>query len=63
MVFDAHERAFAFFWGACTRGIYDNTKTVARVPHQHVAVDPEDHRHPLFDSAGTSGLESGQLLL
>ncbi len=24
MVFDAHERAFAFFKGACTRGIYDN---------------------------------------
>src|ERR1700735_930293 len=23
MVFDAHERAFAFFKGACTRGIYD----------------------------------------
>jgi transposase len=27
MVFDAHERAFAFFHGACTRGIYDNMKT------------------------------------
>jgi transposase len=27
MVFDAHERAFAFFRGACTRGIYDNMKT------------------------------------
>jgi transposase len=27
MVFDAHERAFAFFKGACTRGIYDNMKT------------------------------------
>jgi transposase len=23
MVFDAHDRAFAFFGGACTRGIYD----------------------------------------
>ena len=31
MVFDAHDRAFAFFGGACTRGIYDNMKT---------AVDP-----------------------
>jgi hypothetical protein len=29
MVFDAHERAFAFFRGACTRGIYDNMKTAA----------------------------------
>ncbi len=27
MVFDAHERAFAFFKGACSRGIYDNMKT------------------------------------
>jgi hypothetical protein len=27
MVFDAHERAFALFKGACTRGIYDNMKT------------------------------------
>jgi transposase len=27
MVFDAHERAFAFFRGACSRGIYDNMKT------------------------------------
>jgi hypothetical protein len=27
MVFDAHNRAFAFFRGACTRGIYDNMKT------------------------------------
>src|SRR5215207_5412583 len=26
MVFDAHDRAFAFFKGACTRGIYDNMK-------------------------------------
>ena len=27
MVFDAHIRAFAFFKGTCTRGIYDNMKT------------------------------------
>ncbi len=27
MVFDAHDRAFAFFKGACTRDIYDNMKT------------------------------------
>jgi transposase len=26
MVFDAHDRAFAFFRGACQRGIYDNMK-------------------------------------
>ena len=27
MMFDAHNRAFAFFKGTCTRGIYDNMKT------------------------------------
>jgi transposase len=27
MVFDTHNRAFAFFKGTCTRGIYDNMKT------------------------------------
>ncbi len=27
MVFDAHDKAFAFFGGACRRGIYDNMKT------------------------------------
>ena len=27
MVFDAHDRAFRFFDGACRRGIYDNMKT------------------------------------
>src|SRR5690606_31918700 len=26
MVFDAHDKAFAFFGGACARGIYDNMK-------------------------------------
>ena len=27
MVFDAHDRAFAFYKGTCTRGMYDNMKT------------------------------------
>jgi transposase len=27
MVFDAHDKAFAFFQGTCRRGIYDNLKT------------------------------------
>ncbi len=27
MVFDAHDRAFAFFKGGCARGVYDNMKT------------------------------------
>ena len=28
MVFDAHERAFAFFKGACTRGITTTRRTL-----------------------------------
>src|SRR4051812_39316499 len=31
MVFDAHDRAFAFFKGACRRGIYDNMKTAVEM--------------------------------
>src|SRR5947199_8484107 len=27
MVFDAHDRAFVLFKGACGRGVYDNMKT------------------------------------
>ena len=30
MVFDAHERAFAFFKGACARGLYDDSMDVSR---------------------------------
>ena len=30
MVFDAHDRAFAFFRGACTRGIYDSEAIAER---------------------------------
>jgi transposase len=30
MVFDAHDRAFAFFKGACARGIYDNIRRWSR---------------------------------
>ena len=34
MVFDAHNRAFAFFGGTCRRGIYDNMSTaVTKVLH------------------------------
>lgn len=31
MVFDAHDRAFAFLKGACTRGIYDNKTAVEAI--------------------------------
>ena len=30
MVFEAHERSFAFFGGVCRRGIYDNMKTAVQ---------------------------------
>lgn len=33
MVFDAHDRAFAFFRGTCQRGIYDNMKTAVEAIH------------------------------
>jgi transposase len=35
MVFDAHDRAFSFFKGACTRGIYDNMKTAVQTARRH----------------------------
>jgi len=31
MLFDAHDKAFAFYRGACERGIYDNMKTAVEV--------------------------------
>jgi len=40
MVFDAHARAFTFFKGACTRGIYDNMKTAVET----VFVGKERHK-------------------
>ena len=38
MVFEAHERAFGFFKGGCTRGIYDNSSRALRVDMK-IAVD------------------------
>jgi len=32
-VFDAHDRAFAFFKGACTRRIYDNMRIPSDASH------------------------------
>ena len=42
MVFDAHDRAFRLFQGACRRGIYDNMKTAVQTvlinrPHRQGA--------------------------
>jgi hypothetical protein len=69
MVFDAHERAFAFFRGACTRGIYDNMKTA--VDTIFVGKDCQYNRrflqmcsHHLVDPVActpASGWEKGQV--
>jgi transposase len=69
MVFDAHERAFAFFKGACTRGIYDNMKTA--VEAVFVGKDRQYNRrflqmcaHHLMDPVActpASGWEKGQV--
>src|SRR5689334_19270088 len=48
-VFDAHARAYEFYRGACTRGIYDNMKTARdRICRQGPPVQPPfpaDVRH------------------
>jgi transposase len=69
MVFDAHERAFAFFKGACGRGIYDNMKTA--VEAIFVGKDRQYNRrflqmcsHHLVDPVActpASGWEKGQV--
>ena len=50
MVFDAHERAFAFFRGACARGMFDNMKTA--VDAVFVGKDRQYNRR-FLQSAGT----------
>lgn len=69
MVFDAHDRAFGFFRGACTRGIYDNMKTA--VDAIFVGKDRQFNRrfmqmcsHYLVDPTActpASGWEKGQV--
>jgi hypothetical protein len=69
MVFDAHNRAFAFFKGACTRGIYDNMKTA--VETVFIGKDRQYNRrfarmcgHYLVDPVActpASGWEKGQV--
>src|ERR1051325_3761141 len=69
MVFDAHVRAFAFFKGTCTRGIYDNMKTA--VDSVFVGKDRQYNRrflrmcsHYLIDPVActpASGWEKGQV--
>jgi hypothetical protein len=69
MVFDAHNRAFAFFKGTCTRGIYNNMKTA--VDSVFVGKDRQYNRrflrmcsHYLVDPVActpASGWEKGQV--
>jgi transposase len=69
MVFDAHTRAFAFFKGTCTRGIYDNMKTA--VDSVFLGKDRQYNRrflrmcgHYLVDPVActpASGWEKGQV--
>ena len=69
MVFDAHDRAFAFFKGGCERGIYDNMKTT--VDTTLVGKDRQYNRrflqmcgHYLVEPVActlASGWEKGQL--
>ena len=69
MVFDAHNRAFAFFGGTCKRGIYDNMSTaVTKVLHGKERIF--NHRfvqlcsHYLVDPVACtpgSGWEKGQV--
>jgi transposase len=69
MVFDAHNRAFAFFKGTCTRGIYDNMKTA--VDSVLIGKDRQYNRrflrmcgHHLVDPVActpASGWEKGQV--
>src|SRR6266481_7110407 len=70
MVFDAHNRAFAFFKGTCTRGIYDNMKTA--VETVFIGKDRQFNRrflrmcgHSLVEPTActpASGWEKGQSL-
>jgi transposase len=69
MVFDAHVRAFAFYKGTCTRGIYDNMKTA--VETVFIGKDRQYNRrflrmcgHYLVDPVActpASGWEKGQV--
>src|ERR1700758_2681929 len=69
MVFDAHDRAFALFKGACRRGIYDNMKTA--VETVFVGKDRQSNRrflqmcsHHLVEPVActpASGWEKGQV--
>jgi transposase len=58
MVFDAHDRAFALFKGACQRGIYDNMKTPFPADVQPLP-GRSGRLHPGFGLGEGAGREPG----
>lgn len=52
MVFEAHDRAFSFFKGACTRGIYDNMKTAVETIFKQVQSSLRANVQPLSRRTG-----------
>jgi len=68
-VFDAHDRAFAFFKGACGRGVYDNMKTAVETifvgkDRQYNRRFPQMCSHHLVEPVActpASGWEKGQV--
>jgi transposase len=64
MVFDAHERAFAFFKGAWARGIYDNLWTSpAQGDLLGSAAGMHESIRPLAGQLCAPGLDGSPLLL
>jgi transposase len=64
MVFDAHERAFAFFKGACARGIYDNLWTSpAQGDPLGSAAGMHESIRPVAGQLCVPGLDGSPLLL
>ncbi|QEW19417.1 Transposase [Marinibacterium anthonyi] len=69
MVFDAHDKAFAFFGGSCARGIYDNMKTAVDTifvgkNRAYNRRFQQMSRHYLFEPVActpASGWEKGQV--
>ena len=62
MVFEAHERSFRFFGGACRRGIYDNMKTGRDhgLCRQEAGLQPPLPADVLAPSGGACGVHAGR---
>jgi transposase len=63
MVFDAHDRAFAFFKGACGRGVYDNLWTSpAQGDPLASAAGMHESIRPVCGTVHAPGLDESPLL-